>query len=206
MLRNIARLVSHRLVTCATIIVCAFLTGCRTTQADRTGDSKIFTPKLPTPQAFAQGSPASNPGTFEQQFRIDTGETNLTRRAEFEQPLRIKAQSKNSLLLKFDLSDWPEALRPLARAWVAIGATNTFTTEVNVNLNFSQNGIAMTTPLNNRTSLNNIDLIGCDFLVNNGDVAVKIENAGLPRDVDYTLHVIVYVPRKVDPNYSAAKP
>jgi hypothetical protein len=110
------------------------------------------------------------------------------------------------LLLKFDLSDWPEALRPLARAWVAIGATNTFTTEVNVNLNFSQNGIAMTTPLNNRTSLNNIDLIGCDFLVNNGDVAVKIENAGLPRDVDYTLHVIVYVPRKVDPNYSAAKP
>jgi len=193
------------LVGCAAI-VCAFLTGCQATQPGKAGENKMFALKLPAPQAFIQRSPESNPGPFEQQFRLDTGETNLTRRTEFEQPLRIRAQSRDRLLLKFDLAGWPEALRPLARAWVAIGATNTFTTEVNVSLNFIQNGAGVTTPLNNRISIDDLALMGCDFLARDGDVTVEIENAGLPRDVDYTLHAIVYVPRQVDPEVSQAKP
>ena len=43
--------------------------------------------------------------------------------------------------------------------------------------------------------------MGCDFPVKDGDVTMEIEDAGLPRDVDYTLHAIIYVPQKVDPVY-----
>ena len=103
------------------------------------------------------------------------------------------------MLLKFNLSDWPEPLRPLARLWVGIGASNSFTTEVTINLNFSQNGTGVSTGLNNLTAIDNVALMGCDFAMQDGDVTVEVENRGLPRDVDYKLRAIVYVPGKVDP-------
>jgi len=200
--RGFAGFASQRLAVCAAMIVCGLVAGCRTPGTTRDGNHRTFQQKLPAPREFAQGSSSLQPGPFEQQFRLDTRETNTTRRAEMDQHLRVKGQSKDALLLKFDLSRWPETLRPLARAWLGIGATNTFTTEVNINLNFSQNGTGVNVPLNNRISINNIALMGCDFLVKDGNVTVEIENAGLPRDVDYTLHAIIYVPRKADPNCS----
>jgi len=80
--------------------------------------------------------------------------------------------------------------------WVGIGASNAFTTEISINLNFTQNGTGISTPLNNLFSIDGIAIIGCKFSVQDGDVTVGIENHGLPRDVDYALHAIVYAPGK----------
>jgi hypothetical protein len=197
-----ARLAGFSLLAGFALMFC----GCQTTPTCCVGAGKTFALKLAAPQADSHNLSSAKPGPFEQQFRLDTGETNATRRAEFDQPLRIKGQSKTSLVLKFDLSSWPENLRPLARVWVAVGATNTFTTEVNVSLNFSQNGTGVSVPLNNRISIGNMALMGCDFLVNDGEVMVGMENAGQPRAVDFTLHAIIYVPHKIDPDCVPAKP
>jgi len=200
---RVARWANSSLMGCLALFLGTWLTGCQTAATNNCSEGKIFALKLAAPQT---DSPNLSPRPFEQQFRLDTGETNATRRTEFDQPLRIQGQSKTSLLLKFDLSSWPDNLRPLARAWVAVGATNTFTTEVNINLTFSQNGADVNVPLNTRISIGNIALMGCDFLVNDGAVTVGMENAGQPRAVDFTLHVMVYVPRKTDPDCAPAKP
>jgi hypothetical protein len=182
---------------CLGLVLCAFLSGCGTNRVEPT---RLFAPKLPPPQPFVARTADGRPGPFEQQFRIDTGQTNLTPRSETAWPLRIKSNHKDRVLLRFDLSAWPESLRPAARLWIGIGASNAFTTEVIVNLSFSQNGVGVTVPLNNSIAIDDVALMGCDFAVQDGDVTVDIDNHGLARDVDYTLHAIVYVPKKLDPN------
>jgi hypothetical protein len=175
------------------------LAGCRTSRTDAPAPIAL---KLAPPHEFAAEASADHPGPFEKQFRIDTGETRLTRRTDTDQSRCIAANSKDRLLLKFDLSDWPEPLRPLARLWVGIGASNAFTTEVTINLTFIQNGTGVSTGLNNLTSIDGVALMGSDFAKQDGEVTVEIENRGLPRDVDYKLHPIVYVPKKLDPMQS----
>ncbi len=188
---NMSRTTLNVIVTLA----CTFLAGCHTVKSDA---PKTFVPKLPPPLPLATNA-ALRVSPFEQQFRIDTGETNSTLQAEFDRPLRIQGQSKDRLLLRPDLSAWPEALRKQARIWVGIGAASSFTTEVNVTLTFPQNGAAVTMPLNNMISIDGMTLLGCDFSTPDGDVAVEIQNEGIPRDVDYTLHAIAYVPWKPKP-------
>lgn len=160
----------------------------------------VFNEKLPPPHAFAPDPSATKLSPFEQQFRLDTGETNSTRRAEIEHRLCVKGQSKDTLLLKVDLSEWPEAWKPLAQVWVGIGAPGEFTREVNVNLTFSQRGAGVSAPLNNFISIDGLALLGANLPVKNGDITVEVENAGLPRDVNYILHAIVYVPRTGNPD------
>jgi len=178
--------------------------GCRTSEMPPRDVHLNLQQQFSAPQELKHKASAFAP--FEQQFGRDTGETNSTRRAEMDWRLRVRGQSQNTMVLKFDLTRWPDQLKPLARAWVAIGATNTFSTQVNINLNFSQNGIGMTSPLNDRISINNFDLMRADFAVKDGDVTVKIANAGQPCDLNYALHATIYVPFKIDPKGFAAKP
>jgi hypothetical protein len=185
---------SRDVITLGTaLIACASLTSCRTAPLE---PHETIIRKLPPLREFT----AATPGPFEQQFRIDTGETNLTRRSEFEQTRKLRGQSKERLLLRIDLSDWPEPLRSPARLWIGIGAPNSFTTEVTINLTFTQNGAGISTGLNNSINIDGVALMGCNFAVSDGDVTIDLENLGLSRDVDYTLHVIVYVPGKADPH------
>jgi hypothetical protein len=185
---------SRPIVLCLAAI--GFHGGCAAPQPDA---SEAIALKLAAPREFAFESATDHAGPFEKQFRIDTSETHLTRRTVTEQSRRIQANSKDRMRLKFDLSEWPESLRPSARLWVGIGASNAFTTEVTINLVFTQNGTGVSTGLNNLTSIDGVALMGCDFALQDGEVTVEIENRGLPRDVDYKLHTITYVPKKLEP-------
>ena len=176
--------------------ITGLLAGCA---APKSAAPEVLSLQPAPPREFATDALTDRPDPFEQQFRIDTGESRLTRRTDIVHPRRVRANSRDRMLLKFNLSDWPEPLRPLARLWVGIGASNSFTTEVTINLNFSQNGTGVSTGLNNLTAIDNVALMGCDFAMQDGDVTVEVENRGLPRDVDYKLRAIVYVPGKVDP-------
>src|SRR5689334_3330299 len=123
-------------IAVAAIVSTAFLSGCQTS---KDAAPIPFVQKLPPPRPF--NAKASTPlSPFEQQCRLDTGETSRTRRSELDWPLRIEANSKYRYFLRFDLSAWPADLRPDARLWVSVGASNSFTTDVAVNLTFSQGG------------------------------------------------------------------
>ena len=176
----------------AVLVAAGICFGCQSRPIDSGAGSGsvLLAPPLPEPRAHGGAAP----GPFEQQFRVDTGQIALTRRTEFEQSRRVRGQSRDRLEFRFDLSRWPQELRPLARAWIAVGATNSFTTELTVTLTFTQDGTSMTTPLNNRISVDNVALMGCDFAVKDGPVILEIENAGMSRDLDYRLHTIIYVP------------
>ena len=187
---TVAGLFIATLALCPAVILPGLFTGCSAGRVNVPAP-KMLLWKSAAPQPFAKGAPRD---VFERQFRLDTGRKDSTPRAEFNQSLRIRAQSRDRLQLHFDLSAWPEPLQPSARLWVCVGAANDFTTEVNVNLSFSQNGAGVFLPLNNSTAIDGVALMGCDFAARDGDVTIEIENQGMPRDVDCTLRAILYVP------------
>ncbi|MBC8096649.1 MAG: hypothetical protein H7Y43_12640 [Akkermansiaceae bacterium] len=193
---HLLKLTRPRTILSLAALLCGLLAGCRSPQVQTPSASqpRIFQEKLPSPREFNLN--ARTHGVFEKQFQADIGETNALLLSVFEKNLTVKGQSEDVLLLNFDLSEWPESSRREAHLWVCIGASNAFTTEVNVNLNFSQNGTGVTAPLNNQIAIDDMALVGCDFAMQDGEVTVKIENSGMPRDVDYTLHAIAYLPRK----------
>jgi len=194
---------SYQVIVCVAIMLGGLAAGCvtnRATQNPTVACNRTFTQKLPAPKGIAFGA---NLSPFEKQFRIDTGGTNLTRRAEVERTMRIKALGKNRLLFKFNLSAWPQSLSPLARLWIAVGASSAITTDGTLKLTFSKNGVVMSTELNNAYNVDGTILMGDDFAVKNGEVVVEIENRTHLSNLHYTLHAVVYVPSNVDPFYSS---
>jgi hypothetical protein len=197
---------SHKVIVCMAMILCGAFAGCETHQAAQNQTAlhnRTFTQKLPAPKEVTFDA---NLNPFEKQFRIDTGETNLTRRSEVDQSVRIDELAKDRLLFKFDFSAWPQSLRPLARLWVAVGASSAIATDGTLGLTFSQNGIGVFKELNYAYNVDGTILMGSDFAVKDGEVAVQIENRTHLSNLHYTLHAIVYVPRKAGPVFSAAKP
>lgn len=175
--------------------VVGLVVGCQT---PTTGWDLTFDQKLPAPR--------ETPGAFEKQFRKDTGETDLTRRAEVYRAMEIKGKAIDRLRLRFDLSVWPEPLKSTARLWVAVGGTNVITIDGPLRLTFSQSGTGVSTLLENKVSVDGVDLMGCDFAVKDGEVTVAIDNRGHAHPVKYSLHAIVYAPRKLNPYYFPQAP
>jgi hypothetical protein len=198
--RRVCLLIEHfplfamnRIVLCLAISVGVVAPGCHTPNRAAADVPKRIQLKLPSPKPL-EAAMTRHLSAFEQQFQKDTGQTNSTPRSEFDRTLRIKGQSKDQLALHCDLSAWPEAQRKDARLWVGIGAPDSFTMEVNMTLTFTQNGIGITTPLNNLINIDGMALMGCDFAVQDGDVTIEIRNEGLPRAMDYRLHTTAYIP------------
>ena len=101
----------------------------------------------------------------------------LTRRAEFDRTIALGATSSQShLRFDFDLSAWPEDLRPQARMWIAVGTTNAISTDGDLWLTFSQSGAGMTTGLNDTYDVDGTMVLGCDYAATNGEVTVAIKN------------------------------
>ena len=155
--------------------------------------------KLSPPVALVRETSVMPPGIFEKQFRIDTGESSSTRRVEFDRRIEVKVGVKERRIFKFDLGSWPELLRPHARLWVAVSAPAAITTEGPLHVSFSQGGVGMATGIDNRFSVDGVILMGCDYAVREGEVAVEIDNANHLAAVPCTLHAIVYFPGKTDP-------
>lgn len=178
-------------------------------QASDTGiGSLTFDQKLPPPQPCSPATPVSHSGNvFEQVFRKDTGETALTRRAEFDRTIALGATSSQShLRFDFDLSAWPEDLRPQARMWIAVGATNAISTDGDLLLAFLQNGAGMTTGLNNTYDVGGTMVLGCDYAATNGEVSVVIKNRTDLTGIPCSIHATVYLPAKRDPANSPKHP
>ena len=171
--------------------------------ADTGGSGGTFDQRLSAPQKFvppAAGSQAE--GTFEKQFETDTGETALTRRAGIDRTIPLGGVlATNRLRFKFDLSAWPADLRPLARMWVAVGAASAISNDGTLGLNFSQAGIGMSTELNNTYTVDGTMILGCDYAVKDGEVTLEVVNRTHLTDSRCMIHAIVYVPRKLDPQY-----
>ena len=94
---------SHKVIVCMAMILCGAFAGCETHQAAQNQTAlhnRTFTQKLPAPKEVTFDA---NLNPFEKQFRIDTGETNLTRRSEVDQSVRIDELAKDRLLFKFEL-------------------------------------------------------------------------------------------------------
>lgn len=175
-----------------------FFTLC---QASETGDTSwTFDQTLPAPKKFSPAGPGGDsPNAFEKQFRKDTGETALTRRAEVDRMISLEAMSsKSHLRFDFDLSAWPEDLRSHARMWIAVGATNTMSADGTLTLTFSQSGAGMVTELNNTYNVDGTMVLGCDYAVTNGEVTVEIENRTHLAGINCSIHAIVYLPGKLD--------
>lgn len=155
--------------------------------------------KIPAPFALSNAAPETPPGIFEQQFRTDTGENSLTRRTEIDRSIPLKVGARERLVFKFDLASWPESLRPHARLWVAVSAPATITTEGPLHVGFSQGGVGLSAGLDYTYHRDGFILMGCDYAVRDGEVAVTIDNLNHLGDVPCGLHAIIYVPRKLEP-------
>ncbi len=167
-------------------------------------DRMLLDQKIAAPRARTSAAPETAIGIFEKQFRIDTDETAATRRTDIERPVKLAVQAKVRLVLKFDLSDWPEQLRSRARIWVAVGAPDEITTEGPLGLAFSQNGVGMATDLNSTFNVDGVMVMGCDYAVSDGEITVGIDSRTHSREIDCTVHVIIYVSGKSDPAPSTA--
>ena len=176
--------------------------------AETGGSEGAFDQRLPAPQKFvppAAGSQAE--GAFEKQFETDTGETALTRRAGIDRTIPLGGVlATNHLRFKFNLSAWPEELRPQARMWVAVGAASAISNDGTLGLNFSQAGNGMSTELNNTYNVDGTMILGCDYAVKDGEVTLEIVNRTHLTDSRCIIHAIVYVPRKMDSRYPSAEP
>ena len=180
------------------------ITVCICVASGTAGETWTFDQKLSPPKIFSTGGTES---TFEKQFRKDTGESSSTRRVEFERTVPLGAAfSKNTLHFKFSLSEWPADLRPLARMWVAVGATNTISAEGTLSLAFSQGNVGMATELNDTYNVDGTMVLGCDFSVKAGEVIVEIENRTHLADIHCSIHTCVYVPGKLDSAASERHP
>jgi hypothetical protein len=167
--------------------------------SDTSIEHLTFDQKLSAPQKF---SPAGGylENVFEKVFRTDTGETNLTRRTEFDRTISLGATDSTShLRFDFDLSAWPKDLRPQARMWIAVGTTNAISTDGDLRLTFSQSGAGMTTGLNDTYNVDGTMVLGCDYAATNGEVTVAIKNRTDVTGLPCSIHATVYLPAKRDP-------
>ena len=154
------------------------------------GSDHAFDDTLAPPQIVS----AIGENPFEKQFVGDTGATNRPRAEIFRRFELGALPAKSDLTFRFKLNRWPKASQSAARLWVAIGATNTISTDGSLGLSFLQNGNGMSTDLNNSYNVDGTMVLGSDFAFTNGIITVEIQNKTHLPNVAFTVCAIAYLP------------
>jgi len=159
----------------------------------------VFDQKLAAPQKTANAAATA----FKKRFLTDTGATNALR-AEFVKTVKLGPQpAQDHFKFKFDLSKWPKEMQSSGRLWVAVGAAADVSASGVLSVTFSQNGVGVSTDLNNTYTVDHVMILGADNAVTNGEVTLNVKNQTCLPKVKLSICAIAYMPEKTATAQSA---